>query len=103
MRDTQNQLYTNRFLDQKALPRYFTLYSLHQTCVVCNIHHLSKNVILVPRVPSRRASRFFGKIVESRALKGKSQASKRAIVSHKRKHDEISRLDGMGNGVVKLQ
>ena len=28
MRDTQNQLYTNKFCDQKALPRYFTLYSL---------------------------------------------------------------------------
>ena len=57
----------------------------------------------LPRVPSRWASRFFGKIAESWALKGESQANKRAIASHKRKHDEISRLDGMGHGVIVLQ
>ena len=44
-----------------------------------------------------KASRFFGKIAESWALKGKSQANKRAIASHKRKRDEIYKLDGMGH------
>ena len=42
------------------------------------------------------------KTAKSCALKAKSKANKRAMASHKTKHDKISRLDGMGNGVNKM-
>ena len=40
-----------------------------------------------------------GKTSESCALNANSEPNKRSISSHKTKHDKISRLDGMGNGV----
>ena len=51
------------------------------------------------RFPSHWASRFSGKTAESCALQAKSEPKKTAIASNKTKHDEISRLDGVGNGV----
>ena len=41
MRDTQNELYTNRFCNQKALPRYLTLYSLVARVEIgCNVDNV---------------------------------------------------------------